>query len=729
LCCSGFFVFIHPVNLRSAQLAPLFTAAFIVVLVCFLQSQLDRGRSGLLLRLEWVTYDWRVQVATNFPQKWATNLAAVYLDEETVHFLKEAYETDWPYPRQFHGRVLRELSAQNAKAVGFDVLFGELRQNDSPMLESDGSSIASDYFFGQMLRQSDHVVLGSGAEVFPPPLFATNAGAVAHILAHHDRDGILRRVRPFTDHPVHGRRWHMGFALAARELDLDLDGAVVGSRRLIISSRGGEKLEVPLDPNGYFPIDWILAWNDMRILKASYGNILSLDELRVHGTEKEYQHYLNQLRMGGMSGLVGETPFAGKLIVVGSIIEGNNLSDIGATPLRKQDYLVSTHWNVANSLITGKFIRHTSGVANLLMVGLLGCLTALLTWRLRAWAAALLVLLLGLVYMLAGILLYTEFRWTIPMVLPLTGGLGLVYLTVGTYRLIFEQTERRRIKSVFSKIVAPEVVDELLNARKLSLGGARRRISVSFADIRGFTELTDSSQARAEQYARDNHLSAKAAEDHFNTQAAETLANVNLYLSTVADLVKKHHGTLDKYIGDCVMAFWGAPATDLRHASHCVQAAVDAQRAVYDLNKTRSSENKRREQENFSRRANGRPELPLLPILSLGVGISSGMATVGLMGSDDHIFSYTVFGQEVNLASRLEVVAGRGRVIISESTFLELQATDEELASQCVPLTPVTVKGIRDQVKIYEILWKLKTPETGIDAARGEAVPASPQPV
>jgi class 3 adenylate cyclase/CHASE2 domain-containing sensor protein len=717
------------VNLRSVKLAPLVIAAGVVILACFVQSQLDRGRSAFLSRLEWVTYDWRAQMATNFPQKYATNLAAVFLDEETWEFMKEAYETDWPYPRQFHGRILRELSAQNTRGIAFDVLFGELRENDPATLNAQGDSISSDQFFGQMLRQAGNVILASGSDVFPPPLFETNAWKVAHILAHPDGDGILRRVLPFTDHPVYGRRWHMGFVLAALERDLDLSGAIVLPGKLILPSKRGNALMVPLDEKGFLPINWTLQWNDLRLLKASYGNVLSMDELRVHGTPEEYDEYLNQLRLQGMVDLRGEAPFAGKLVLVGSIMEGNNLSDIGATPLNKQEFLVSLHWNVANSLLTGEFIRYTSSLANMLIVGLLGFLAALCTWRLRAWAAALLVALLGSVYLLAALVLYTEFRWTVPIVLPLLGSLGGVYLAVVTYRLVFEQTERRRIKSIFSKIVAPEIVDELLNASTLSLGGARRRISVSFADIRGFTELTDTSQARAEQYARDHRLNPKAAEEHFNAQAAETLSHVNQYLSTVADHVMKHHGTLDKYIGDCVMAFWGAPAPDQRHASRCVRAAIDAQRAIYSLNKTRSAENQRREQANFSRRASGQPELPLLPILSLGIGISSGMATVGLMGSDEHLSSYTVFGQEVNLASRLEVIAGRGRIIISSSTFEELHERDQELASLCVPLTPVTVKGIREPVNIHEVLWKMKNDTTEPVQRTPETAAAIPQAV
>ena len=184
-----------------------------------------------------------------------------------------------------------------------------------------------------------------------------------------------------------------------------------------------------------------------------------------------------------------------------------------------------------------------------------------------------------------------------------------------------------------------------------------------------------------------------------------TLDTVNRYLSLVADIVKRHDGTLDKYIGDCVMSYWGAPAPDAQHARHCVHAAIDAQRAIQELNTERTAENERRERENQDRARNGLPLLPLLPPLSLGSGINSGVAIAGLMGSEKHERSYTVFGREVNLASRLEGVSGHGRIVISEATYQHLRRDDPELAATCRELAPEKVKGFRAPVKIYEVPW------------------------
>jgi adenylate cyclase len=188
--------------------------------------------------------------------------------------------------------------------------------------------------------------------------------------------------------------------------------------------------------------------------------------------------------------------------------------------------------------------------------------------------------------------------------------------------------------------------------------------------------------------------------------ARETLETVNLYLATVADAVKNHGGTLDKYIGDCVMAFWNAPVAHGKHVLACVHAAMEAQRKIFELNQKRLAQNESREIENRARLSAGMPPKPLLTALQLGTGINTGLVTVGLMGSETHQYNYTVFGREVNLASRLEGVSGSGRIIISDTTYNHLLRHDPALAATCAELPSVTVKGIKAVVRIYEVPWK-----------------------
>ncbi len=184
------------------------------------------------------------------------------------------------------------------------------------------------------------------------------------------------------------------------------------------------------------------------------------------------------------------------------------------------------------------------------------------------------------------------------------------------------------------------------------------------------------------------------------------LKTVNGYLGLIADTVKHHEGTLDKYIGDCVMAFWGAPTPNEQHAVSCVNAAIEAQRAIYSFNQERAVENDRRQKDNHDRIARGEDPLPMLELLSVGTGINTGVVTVGLMGSESHIQNYTVFGREVNLAARLEPVSGRGHILIGETTYNELLRYAPTLAGTCLPWEPLRLKGFATVVKVYEVPWR-----------------------
>jgi adenylate cyclase len=335
-----------------------------------------------------------------------------------------------------------------------------------------------------------------------------------------------------------------------------------------------------------------------------------------------------------------------------------------------------------------------------------GALTAFLTWQLRAFSAAGGTLLLAAVYAGAAFFAFVQFRFWLPLVFPIGGAMLMEHLMLAAYRVVFEEGQKRHVKSVFSKIVSPDVVNELLQVEKLSLGGGRQEITVWFSDVRGFTQFTDESQAKVLEFIREHNLSGAEAEAAVNEEARETLATVNLYLGAVADAIKRHKGTLDKYIGDCAMAFWNAPIPNAKHAAACVRAAIDAQRAIYEINLKRAEENQKRELETtFSFQDGARPK-PKLAILMLGSGINTGMATVGLMGSNEHLLNYTVFGREVNLASRLEAVSGRNRIIISEATYNHLLRDDPDLAATCAAQPPVKVKGIVAEVKIYEVPWR-----------------------
>ncbi|MEO6035108.1 MAG: adenylate/guanylate cyclase domain-containing protein [Verrucomicrobiota bacterium] len=731
-------------NLKFVKPIPVYIGIIIIGLAVFFHSSAFKRQFDFFERLEWVTYDKRVKVANRFPRPCATNLAFVKIDEVTVKILSDTnYNLSWPYPRQVHGRLVRELAAQRAKAIGFDVIFGELRPFDSLVMMQDNTTMESDDFFAMQMRMAGNVILAAEAEpigknlsqdeneghelqrVFPPPLFETNAMAIGDIVADSDSDGVLRRARAFIDDAEHGRRWHMGILLAAKELGLDLDHAISEPGRLILNSTNGIQRTIPVDDDGFFYINWSITANDPRLTRMSYALPILLDEARGKTGMEDYGHVLQIFRsVSGETNLSGDNPMSGKLVVVGSQLIGNNLTDRGATPLSKKDFLVSKHWNVANSIITNQLIHRSSYWIELLIIILAGIIAAVATLQLRALTASLVVIAMIVAYISLGFFLFIQYRYWIPLVLPVIGAMLMTHVSMVTYRVRVEQNERRRVKAVFSRMVSPNVVNELLNFKKLSLGGARRQITVYFADVRGFTEMTDQHQSRAEEYVRENQLTGDVAEAHFDAQARETLAAVNLYLGIIADKIKEHNGTLDKYIGDCVMAFWGAPTPNDKHALGCVLAAIDSQRAMQALNEERAVENQKREAQNTGRIASGDPPIELLPILSLGSGINTGTIIAGLMGSDVHGLNYTVFGREVNLASRLEGVSGRGRIIIGEATYREILRDEPTLASTCIELPPEKVKGFRNAVKIYEVPWKINS-EVKAPSIAGEPTAAA----
>ena len=753
---------------KPAKHAPVIVAVVVIAIICGLRLwHLD-----LFERFECSTYDLRARTALHFPAPVATNLAFVSIEESSIKALQSGdlgYQFGLLWPREVYGRLVEELSAEHAKAVGFDVLFGELRPDQQDLIQmADGSFMTSDDFFALQMKLAGNVFIAITPDVQPPPLFATNALGLGEIMTENDSDGVLRRVKTFRvyrqwhpfikyiarpdqynldlEHaqvlpgeiilpqfvsqastvdstnviklpidaqtnfaladilerlppgtPAKARAftdeiiWHMGVRLAAQQLGLDLDKAQMdlAHGKIILRGTNGVERIMPVDNDGYFYVDWTIKPNDPHLFRAPIEDLLMEDKERLEGT----------------NGL-GDT-FRNKLAVVGYAVQGNNLTDRGPTPLDENDLLVGKHWNVANSIITNRFIHRVSLAGELGLIVLLGALTTFFSLQLRpAILGSIAVFLLIIFYIAVAFYAYIQYRWWLPLFFPVVGALFVQHTCLVIWRMIFEEGEKRRVRSVFSKIVSPDVVSELLRVEKLALGGARREITVFFADVRGFTALTDEAQERSAKFVRERQMDAAAAEAIADESARETLDTINTYLALVADTVIAHGGTLDKYIGDCVMAFWGAPTANPKHAAGCVRAAVEAQRGIYRLNEQRRAENEKRAAENAESVAAGKIPGALLPVLTLGCGINTGVVDVGLMGSEKHQYNYTIFGREVNLASRLEGVSGSARIIIGESTYQHLLRDDPALAATCVELPPVKVKGIQGEVKIYEVPWQ-----------------------
>jgi class 3 adenylate cyclase len=699
-----------------------------------------------------------------------------------------------------YGQMIRELKAQGAKAIGFDIFFSELdrKSPETDVTLNKTNVLSSDEFFGYEIAQAGNVVLATEGDLLPKSVFAEGAAAIGNIASRNDY-GVLRRVRAFGEYKVwhpaiealvkplnlklksasftkkkgflivpqiakgssvtdekastnlfeipldsNGnlkltkggdlkvdddpadigltnqppftmkKAWNLGITLAAMQLGLDLDKAIVEPNRIILNGTNGIQRIIPTDNTHSFYIDWKLRWDDILSNRTAVVQGSPL-QILVHDFERQQAgtNYWKNI-------------FTNRLVVFGSVATGNNLTDQGATPLEEKAPLVTKHLNVANSILENRFVQRTSTAGTVLFILVAGAIAWIMTWRSKVVHATLGTAVIAIIYVVAAFVVYVQTRHWIPIVMPVFGGLLLPHFCLVTYRVIFEQKAQRHLKSVFTKVVAPDIVNELLAAPKLDLGGELREITVYFADVRGFTEFTDRARKEADEYVKKKNLTPEEAAAYHNERAAETLSTVNLYLSTISNEIEKHKGTLDKYIGDCVMAFWGAPISQPQHALCAVRAAIDSQRAMYAANKKRAEENERRRVENIVRQQRGEEPLSMLPLLQLGSGVNTGVCTVGMMGSRENILTYTVFGVEVNLASRLEGVSGRGRIIVSHKTYEQVKAFDPELAATFIEQPAVTVKGISSAVRIYEVPWKQTEPgSTPANAAPSNAAIAS----
>jgi adenylate cyclase len=242
------------------------------------------------------------------------------------------------------------------------------------------------------------------------------------------------------------------------------------------------------------------------------------------------------------------------------------------------------------------------------------------------------------------------------MVQPLAG-IALALFSGTAYRYFVEDYQKRVVKRLFGRYVSKDVYEQLMaHPDRAELGGKRREMTVLFSDIRGFTTITEKGKPE------------------------ELVAQLNEYFSRMVDIVFRHKGTVDKFVGDMVMALYGAPVDDPDHAEHAVAAAIDMVRELGDLNKAWAARG--------------------MSPLDIGIGINSGDMIAGNIGSSS-IMSYTVIGDNVNLGSRLESLNKdyRTRIIISDATRIRLKGNHD-----IRPLGDVVVKGKSHPVAIFEIV-------------------------
>lgn len=636
-------------------------------------------RIDALKRLEAWSYDTRLLLT--MPHTVDPRVVIVNIDEASLKQLGR-----WPWSRDKLAALVDTLFDNYAvAAIGFDVVFAEpdpslpvlehlattqLRTHPdfAKTLKNARSLLDFDARFAAALRKGPTVLgyyftpYAGTAGVLPAPVFA--AGAM------HGQD------RAFTTNLGYGANLPALQANAAGggffNMLADFDG-VTRRMQLLQKYQGADYEALSLATlRAAFSAPLTFAQVNEPGLGKSYTRlVLDADGLSVplnqHGAAYvPYRAYPGYQYVSVADVLAGRIPPAvleNTIVLVGATAPG--LLDLRVTPLAKSYPGVEIHANLISGMLDNT-IRYTPAWAadvQTLVALVLGVLLALVLPRLTPVRGALLSLLL-VAALLASNYWAWEHKWVLPLATLLVLILGLMLLNMA-WGFFAETRARRQITGLFGQYVPPELVDEMSqDPSRFNMRSESKELTILFSDVRGFTSISEG-------------LSPQQLSDLLNE-----------FLSAMTQVIHQHQGTIDKYMGDCIMAFWGAPMDNPHHARDAVLAGMDMQAALTELNK--------------SFVAKGWPEL------HVGVGINTGTVSVGNMGSQFRM-AYTVMGDVVNLASRLEgitkfyaapVAVGEGtRAALPEMAFIELDR--------------VRVKGKDKPVAIFQPLGRAEA----VDAA------------
>ena len=625
---------------------------------------------GFIDTVDAVLYDLKIRLFQ--PPGNDERVVIVDVDEKSLQEIGR-----WPWSRDVTARLTRNLFEQyGAAAVGFDVVFAEADQSSGlPVLERLARGpLAGDGGFASSLARirpqldfdgklADALAAGPSVLGFyfnfgerpqivgqlPEPLFPC-AELTRHGVAPLVATGYNANLKSLQERATHAAFFNMeaDFDGVARRMPLVMDyrGQCYGSLSLLgtLAGMGSEGVKI-LPAQGYRPA--MLDLDGMHIPMDEAGRALV-----------PYRHPHAFVYVSASDVIHSRVPSAaleGRIVLVGSTAPG--IMDLRVTPVSRVFPGVEIHANLISGILDGTVkwepVRIV-GIEILVIAGVGLALAALLPIATPLWAALAtlaLTVLLGAGNFYAWAALHAH----LPLAAPLLAVWGLFVLNM-SYGFFVEARSKAQITRLFGQYVPPELVDEMAkDPARYSLRGESRVMTVLFSDIVGFTSISEKLEA---------------------AQLAELL---NVYLSAMTRVVQEGRGTIDKYIGDAIMAFWGAPMSDAQHARDGVLVALRMQTALQALNPTLEARG--------------------WPALKIGVGVNTGRMSVGNMGSEFRM-AYTVMADAVNLASRLEGLTrqyGVG-VLAGEATRAECP----DITFQRVDR--VRVKGKDVPVAIYEPL-------------------------
>ncbi|MBN1587712.1 MAG: adenylate/guanylate cyclase domain-containing protein [Candidatus Omnitrophica bacterium] len=522
---------------------------------------------------------------------------------------------------------------------------------------------------GELAVDSPYVSIDLDA---PMVLFSKVCAGSGYLNAVPDSDGVIRRVPLFLNYEGYAvPQLAMGALMDYLSVDRTRVRASKGEGFVLPSARLPNEVQprdlfIPTDSMGCLMINWADDWG------PGFAHLSCAAVYRLWEMQQNVTHNQNLLREEG-SGQIQEQLAQDRLVLrqlrtrLGPIVEGKicivgltapGTHDYGPIPLASNYPVVGTHANLLNTILTESFLGEAGPKEQFAWAALWVLLAVLLLPRLSAFQGLGFVTSLSVASVFSSLLIFKSHGLWIDALNPLIG-LGLTFVGVTSYSFMTEEKEKRFIKKAFGHYVSGNVMEEILSdPSKLNLGGARKNLTVLFSDVRGFTTISE------------------------QMSPEEVVLLLNEYLDEMTQIIFRNNGTLDKYVGDEIMAVFGAPSVEevKNHAELAVRTALQMVERLKEL------------QIQWS--AAGRH------VLDMGIGINTGEMIVGNMGSKS-LMDYTVIGDAVNLGARVEALT-RGfdcHIIITEFTL-----ADVENLVEVEYLDSVQVKGKSQFVKVYKLL-------------------------
>jgi class 3 adenylate cyclase/CHASE2 domain-containing sensor protein len=664
----------------------LLALALIVVAAVGIATLLDLfGNLSGVRALEDRTLDWRQQTTAetfqNVPgRQRESDIALVLFDELAVTDPDFGWAWEQPFPRSHLAELVDAVSAAGAQTIGLDV-FLELRYKQlNDWRQGDDKLHDALERAGNVILVAPVVQTDSGPVMKrPDPYFADVAAGIgaAEIPSAFEtfRDGTLA-VRSGA-----GLAPSFSLALYAHSKGFDVDSLLLQSRRW-----GRVPLEGLPQSVGQVPEEWFVSGSDTRSTIVPFRIRFVGPPSGTGASDPPGTFQATGSSSAALMATLDPSLFEGKIVLLGS---GFHDSDKFRTPFygyRVLDaessdgpdeyswmYGVEIHANALQNMLDGEYVTPLGPLGELVLLFLVALIGGgVAFWKGTAWGGAATLL------SLAGVIVYAWWAWAgtvygpggelfdlgsrfvwVPVITPIVAG-SFSYVGSVAYVAIVEGKEKRFIKSAFGKYVSPEVVAEISeDPNALQLGGQKRTLSLLFSDLAGFTTLSE------------------------RMDPQDLLAELNEYLSEMTQIVMDEGGTLDKYIGDAIMAFWNAPKDLPDHADRAIRTAIIMQRRMDDLN------------------ARWRESDPDHETLVVRIGVNSGEVVVGNVGGEER-FDYSAIGDAVNLAARLEPANKTYDTLNMVSQFT-LDAADAS-KYRVRELDFMAVKGKEEPVKVYELL-------------------------